>query len=125
MKENKIAIIKNGKVDNIIVADIDFGEKLGYEKVIDVTDIEVGIGYIYNVDSTFSHPDTLLTPEEILAKKVIEEKEWRDSELSKTDWIVPTIDHPKHSAYLVYRQELRDYPSKEDFPNSERPQIDG
>jgi len=120
----KIALINNNIVDNIIVADIEFASTLA-ELAVDVTDIETSIGWIYNADGTFSHPDTLLTPEEILAKKVIEEKEWRNAELSKTDWIVPTIDHPKHSAYLVYRQELRDYPSKEDFPNGERPQIDG
>jgi hypothetical protein len=49
------------------------------------------------------------------------ERHWRDSELTLTDWIVPVIDHPKHAAYLVYRQELRDYPQQADFPNGERP----
>lgn len=46
---------------------------------------------------------------------------WRDSELAATDYIVPLTDHPKHAAYMTYRQELRDYPAQEDFPNGERP----
>lgn len=49
------------------------------------------------------------------------EREWRDSELFSTDWIIPVTDHPQHAAYVTYRQELRDYPSQEDFPNGTRP----
>lgn len=49
------------------------------------------------------------------------ERMWRNIQLSSTDSIVPIIDHPKHSAYMTYRQELRDYPSQADFPNGERP----
>ena len=51
------------------------------------------------------------------------EREWRDLELSNTDWIVPVSDHPSHSAYLVYRQALRDYPNSETFPNGPRPAL--
>ena len=47
---------------------------------------------------------------------------WRDSELVATDWIVPTTDHPQHSAYLTYRQALRDWPDTLDFPTT-RPSI--
>jgi len=49
------------------------------------------------------------------------EREWRNNELSSTDVIVPVVDHPKHAAYLLYRQELRDYPQQPDFPNGARP----
>jgi hypothetical protein len=49
------------------------------------------------------------------------EKEWRDSELLKSDFIAPLIDHPKYALYMTYRQELRDYPAQQDFPNSDRP----
>ena len=49
------------------------------------------------------------------------ERDWRDAELTSTDWIAQTPDHPKREAYLTYRQELRDYPSQEDFPNGTRP----
>lgn len=53
--------------------------------------------------------------------KIFEERNWRDNQLHITDGIVPLTDHPKHAAYLVYRQELRDYPQQPDFPNGERP----
>ena len=49
------------------------------------------------------------------------EREWRDSELQASDFIVPLTDHPQHAAYMTYRQELRDYPSQSDFPNGTRP----
>lgn len=49
------------------------------------------------------------------------EREWRNSELINSDWIIPIVDHPKREAYLVYRQELRDYPQQEDFPDGVRP----
>lgn len=45
-------------------------------------------------------------------------KEWRNLELSSTDWLVPIIDHPQHSAYLSYRQALRDWPDTESFPDT-------
>jgi len=41
---------------------------------------------------------------------------WRDVELASTDWVVPTTDHPQHSAYLTYRQALRDWPTSGSFP---------
>jgi hypothetical protein len=57
------------------------------------------------------------TQDEIIAA----ERQWRDSELKGTDWIVPVTDHPQHAAYLVYREELRNYPQQPDFPNGQRP----
>ena len=50
------------------------------------------------------------------------EKDWRDRELKGTDWIFPLTDHPQHAAYKTYRQELRDWPSTEDFPDT-RPEL--
>lgn len=47
---------------------------------------------------------------------------WRNSELEATDWIVPITDHPQHAAYIAYRQELRDWPNTDQFPNI-RPQL--
>jgi hypothetical protein len=43
---------------------------------------------------------------------------WRDSELSSTDFMVPTTDHPEHAAYITYRAALRDWPSTSDFPDT-------
>lgn len=62
-----------------------------------------------------------MSDEQLLEYKKETEKHWRNKELSSTDWIVPITDHPRHSEYLAYRQELRDYPQQEDFPNGTRP----
>lgn len=43
---------------------------------------------------------------------------WRNSELKNTDWIVPITDHGDRESWLAYRQELRDWPSTENFPNT-------
>ena len=111
--ENLIAIIKEGKVDNIIVASDDFAKTLP-EETVNVTGQEVGIGHTYT-NGVFT------APLKTLREKTVEEKEWRDSEIQSTDYIVPLTDHPQHAAYMTYRQELRDYPAQQDFPNSTRP----
>jgi hypothetical protein len=51
-------------------------------------------------------------------KKQILARSWRDQELRESDWIVPTTDHPQHSAYITYRKALRDWPSTSDFPDT-------
>lgn len=61
------------------------------------------------------------TEEQISFDKISEERTWRDYELKASDFIVPLTDHPQHAAYMTYRQELRDYPAQEDFPNGTRP----
>jgi len=123
MKENRIAVIKNDIVVNIIIASKEFAETL-QEFTIDVTDIEVCIGYIYNSDDTFSPPNTLLTEAEILNKKIQEEREWVKSELEASDYMAPIKDHQYYYAYVVYRQALRDYLVAPDFPNGTRPVLD-
>ena len=111
--ENLIAIIKEGKVDNVIVASDEFAATL-QEETVNVTGQKVGIGHTY-ANGVFS------APVKTLEEKTAEEKEWRDYELKASDFIVPLTDHPQHAAYMTYRQELRDYPSQQDFPNGTRP----
>ena len=111
--ENLIAIIKEGKVDNIIVASDEFAATLP-EETVNVTGQEVGIGRTY-ANGVFA------PPVKTLEEKIAEEKQWRDYELKGSDFIVPLTDHPQHDAYMTYRQELRDYPAQEDFPNGTRP----
>lgn len=58
-----------------------------------------------------------------VVEATIEEKKrrgrsWRDAQLKSTDWIYPLGDHPQHSAYITYRQALRDWPSTSDFPDT-------
>ena len=111
--ENLIAIIKEGKVNNIIVASDEFAKTL-QDETINVTGKQVAIGYSYS-------KGVFIAPVKTLEEKTSEEKQWRDSELKSNDFIVPLTDHPKHAAYMTYRQELRDYPAQADFPNGTRP----
>ena len=76
----------------------------------------------------YTHPSgaieikTYNAPQEPTQKEIeYEERQWRDAELKGTDWIVSVTDHPNHASYLVYREELRDYPQQADFPNGDRP----
>lgn len=76
----------------------------------------------------YTHPSgaieikTYNAPQEPTQKEVeYQERQWRDAELKDTDWIVSVTDHPNHASYLVYREELRDYPQQADFPNGDRP----
>ena len=111
--ENLIAIIKEGKVDNIIVASDEFAATL-QEETVNITGKDVCIGYTY-ANGVFA------APVKTLEEKIAEEKMWRDSELQSTDFIVPLTDHPQHAPYMTYRQELRDYPAQQDFPNGTKP----
>lgn len=108
--ENLIAIIKEGKVDNIMVASDEYAASLS-EQTVNVTGQEVGIGFTYSND-TFTPP--VKTTEELEA----EAKAWRDAELQATDFIVPTTDYPNHALWLTYRQELRDWTSTDAFPDT-------
>ena len=57
---------------------------------------------------------TIYTP-----TKADTERQWRDSELLRTDKLVVLPDYPED--LLAYRTLLRDYPSTVDFPNGDRP----
>jgi len=70
------------------------------------------IGDLYDETSGWSHP--VLTTEEQEA----EAREWRDNELNDTDYIIPITDHSNYAATITYRQELRDWPSTDAFPDT-------
>ena len=44
--------------------------------------------------------------------------DWRNSELARTDILMATPDYPYRESMAVYRQELRDWPSTPDFPDT-------
>lgn len=108
--ENKIAIIKNGVVDNIIIATTEYGNTLS-ETTVDVTNIECGIGWSYD-GTSFTKP--IKTQEEL----EIEARDWRNAEIKRTDFIVLLTDFPNHAAWITYRQELRDWTTTSDFPDT-------
>ena len=119
--ENRIAIIENGKVKNIILASDDFASSLGVEYV-NVTDTDVKKGDLYSggVFESVAIKEQLPGDPEVLTKEE-EERAWRDSELTETDHIPSIADYPNFDNYIIYRQALRDYPDTEDFPNGDRP----
>ena len=57
-----------------------------------------------------------LTPAPVEPTAAEEARQWRDGELSSSDYIVPLSDHPQRAAYMTYRTALRNWPSTEDFP---------
>ena len=74
------------------------------------------------VAANFDHYEEWVapTPTEPTAEEAA--RQWRDSELSATDYIVPLTDHPQRAAYMTYRQALRDWPSTDSFPDT-RPEL--
>lgn len=108
--ENKIAIIKEGIVDNIIIATTEFGDTLS-DTTVDVTSIKCAIGWSYN-GTNFAAP--VKSQEEIEA----EARVWRNSKINSTDNVAQTPDYPNRDAILTYRQKLRDWPSTDAFPDT-------
>ena len=45
-------------------------------------------------------------------------REWRDSELFATDYVVPLSDFPERPSYMTYREDLRNWPSTPAFPDT-------
>lgn len=43
---------------------------------------------------------------------------WRNNEIASTDYIVPLTDFPNYNSWITYRQQLRDWPSTDNFPNT-------
>jgi len=79
----------------------------GNKNFIDATEEYVKATYA-------SYEEVIETPH--VLNEEYEARYWRDRELKETDWVFPLTDHPQHAAYKTYRQELRDWPSTEDFP---------
>jgi hypothetical protein len=92
-----------GNVINTVVAEEDF----------------VSANYDY-----YEIVDDQLTAEQLDGVKEVQARDWRDSELVATDYIVPLTDHPQHAEYMTYRVSLRDWPSTADFPDT-RPTLGG
>lgn len=48
-------------------------------------------------------------------------RNWREKELKNTDWTQLPDASVNKSIWASYRQELRDLPTAQDFPNTELP----
>ena len=63
----------------------------------------------------------LIVLEDLMTKEQ-KERRWRDDKLASTDYILPLTDHPQRDDYIIYREELRQWPSTESFPDT-RPEL--
>jgi hypothetical protein len=90
----------DGNITNTIVADAEF------------------------VEANFEHYEEWTDPNPEPVEPTAEEtaRQWRDSELASTDYIMPLTDHPQRDAYIIYREDLRQWPSTDSFPAT-RPEL--
>lgn len=105
---SKIAIIENGVVANVIMGDEEFASTLGDNAIYIGEQPYIGIGCTYS-NGQFSTTEPSV--EEIALHN-------RNLKLIETDFIVPLTDFPRYSEWITYRQELRDWPTTENFPNT-------
>jgi hypothetical protein len=71
------------------------------------------LGKVYNAETkTFS--EYVFTKEEVEQVEI----QWRNSELVRTDSLMPLSDYPYKEKLTAYRQALRDWPSTPDFPDT-------
>jgi len=72
------------------------------------------------MDAAVSQTELLLGEILVVTDDELEslQREWRNQELKKSDWVIPITDHPQHSDYIAYRVALRDWPSTSDFPDT-------
>ena len=74
---------------------------------------------IERVGDNYSIREEFYVPEEPTDLEIARAaREWRDHELTTTDYIVPLSDHPSRTATMAYRVALRDWPSTSDFPDT-------
>ena len=77
------------------------------------------------VEANFEHYELCVapTPPEPVEPTAEETaRQWRDSELASTDYIMPLTDHSQRDYYITYREELRQWPSTDSFPAT-RPEL--
>jgi hypothetical protein len=124
--EKLTAIIKEGIVNDILVGTVNFVSTItsSGDLVVDVTDIPCGIRWEYDInDNTFTNPTHLAISMSYLFSGISLEEyterelRWRDLELLSTDTVVTITDHTHYNEWMQFRQDLRDYPQKEGFPN--------
>mgnify|MGYP000530599323 FL=1 len=70
------------------------------------------------VEANFDHYELWVAPTPVEPTAAEEARQWRDMELSSSDFIVPLSDHPQRAAYILYRESLRAWPSTDSFPET-------
>jgi len=74
------------------------------------------------VETNFEHYEEWVAPTPIDFTEEEIARMWRNLELSSTDYILPLHDHSQFDNYIIYREELRQWPSTNLFPIT-RPEL--
>lgn len=102
------AVIKNGLVDNVVVAEEDYAATQGWVPVSDVA----GPGWEYR-DGRF------IAPVRPTAELAADARLLRDQLLASTDWTqAADVPQATKDKWAPYRQALRDVPQQPGFPEN-------
>tara|TARA_B100000953_G_C17893392_1_gene382016 strand:+ start:306 stop:608 length:303 start_codon:yes stop_codon:yes gene_type:complete len=71
------------------------------------------------VKEHYNHYEAFVAPSDVANRAEIDARMWRDQELLRTDSLMGLSDYPNTSALTTYRQELRDWPSTDAFPDTQ------
>ena len=94
----KIKITKDGTT-NIIIGSLDFA-KTAFP------------------GATYEDISEVVSDDDINKRYEADCREWRNTELMRTDTLSLLADFPKKTELAAYRTKLRDWPSTSDFPNT-------
>ena len=102
----RYAVIDNGQVLNVIVADAAFAAEIGAVACPDACEP----GWLFD-GQTWQAPDRT-------AEMAAEARQRRDALLMQSDWTQVADAPVDHAAWAAYRQALRDVPVQPGFPHS-------
>ena len=71
----------------------------------------------------FDYYEKFEPPKPLALSAEKEARQWRDGELSNTDYVVGISDFPNRNNVLAYRVSLRDWPSTSEFPSGKKPEL--
>jgi hypothetical protein len=106
----RIAIVENDKIVNVVNAPADWVDPDGRELVYAPRGAGVEIGAERQSDGSWKMPEP---PVEKVARSV---RYQRDQLLDDSDWTQVPDAPVDHQAWAEYRQALRDLPQQEGFP---------
>ena len=116
------ALINNGKVENMIVADADFiqGIQNDYTSIVPIDNVSPRpcIGWDY-AGGQFVGPQPYIEPELTTDQKWAKLRAQRNSRLSTCDWTQmqdAPLSSDQKATWVVYRQSLRDLPEHTQDP---------
>lgn len=107
----RIAIIENGEIVNVVKASADWVEPNGRETISAPRGSGIGIGAVRQQDGSWAMPKPPLEEQERAARTK------RDRLLIASDWTQVADAPVDQAAWATYRQALRDIPQQAGFPD--------